>query len=451
MGLNTKTQNREAKKLTKVSLHHGRLRKFLQLLKERNATIRIDHDKYGKSRTATYGDNADSEYSLKDLLLSIWTDATDYAYYEYFKKNFEIVKSRPSTKKYHPSYEKLIVNLKCTFKFTPDIDNPREKDQLFFSGDRPQATNIYNAFPDIRLRIQQQIDRFIGLLENTENRFPYQALRNHTSHRCHRYKSLEKDIFQFLKDADKETKNEIRVRLKEVMSAYSKHLTYLEEKGIGHGKPEDRNVIQNRLTFQELSDIDAILIDEVTEEQLSVIRFENAFSEPSNWFDQNRYKKIHYWEDDLKSLAIADWPEYFLEHILLAYYELNTVCSEIVSIRDQIFDEVRYRLKFSKDGVQMIIPESAETLQDLSKLLSKYEYESNAFVNALRSDGNLLVKALRLLPDGFIDEERYPDRLFQSRIEKLLWEYLLYRMCDSCELKIEHVEDFYTPLYNPAH
>ncbi|MDR8392237.1 hypothetical protein NC796_13875 [Aliifodinibius sp. S!AR15-10] len=451
MSKKKESTNDDEANVTTVKVHEGRLRKLLQFLKEKEAIITVDHDIYGRSTTTRYSDSSETEYSIKDLALSIWTDktsATDWVYYDYLKSDYEVSRKRTAGK-YHPSYEKFIVGITCTFMETPGIENRAEKEQLFFSGDRPEQTNLLATFPDFRQGVKDEIKQFAALLQNGSEGFPYQQLRNHTAHRCHRYKKLEKDIFQYLKDATPSEVQDIGSRLAEVMSAYGDHLEQLERGGTSHENPKDGQVVEDRLQFKELSEPEDIAISLEEEQQLEDIGFEDAFSGKEHWLDGLRFKKITYWKQALDEVAISEWPDYVLEHILLAYFELNTVCSQIVDLRDQVYNEVSYYVKNSMDGKEIFTIKEVLTHHDLASMLSQYEYESNAFVDALRSDGNLLDKPLKQLPQNF-DGVSSPDRLFYSRIEKLLWEYLLFRMCDSCQLNKDHVAEFYTPLYNPA-
>lgn len=446
MGKSKKDENGEAVPATRINVHEARLRKILQELKEKDATITIDRDVHGESKTTTYGEGDHADHKLKELFLSVWEGTSDWTYYEYFKKNYETDRKRNIKDKHHPSYENYILRMTCDFKKSPDIERAMEKQQLFFSGDRPQATNVHAAIPDFREKVRREIERFVKQLQDDSKGFPYPYLRKHTGHRCHRYKQLEKDIFQYLKDADEATLVNVRDRLDEVFSAYVKHLELLDREEVGHGKPEEGKIVANRITFQELSSVEDIDISEETAEELESIGFKNAYSDQDEWFDELRFKKLAFWKDTLEELPIAEWPEYVMEHMLLAYFELNTVCEQIVGLRDQLFEEVSYLIEYSHIESQVVTIEPVFSIKDLSIVLSDYIYESNAFVDALRSDGILLNKPLHRLPQAF-EEIRSPDRLFYSRVEKLVWEYLLFRLCDSCELNKKHIAEFYTPLY----
>jgi hypothetical protein len=70
-------------------------------------------------------------------------------------------------------------------------------------------------------------------------------------------------------------------------------------------------------------------------------------------------------------------------------------------------------------------------------------------VDKLRSDGNLLLKSIGRLPHRLDKNDGYPNQLYYSRVEKLLWEYLLSRMCDSCQMAEKHVTDYSSPLSKP--
>lgn len=130
-----------------VKVHEGRLRKLLQFLRDEEAVIRVDYDEFENSKTTTYSSGDEGEHSLKELILNIWTDTTDWAYYEYQKNDYEVIRRTTAKKKHHPSYEKFIRDITCTFKENAKIDNLEEKEQLFFSGDRVQMTNVLAVFP----------------------------------------------------------------------------------------------------------------------------------------------------------------------------------------------------------------------------------------------------------------------------------------------------------------
>jgi len=436
------------KRLKSINIHEGRLRKLIQFLKEKEAVIKVDHDPYGNAKSTRYSSGNQTDYKLKELILSLWPETTDSAYYEYLKTDYKIHRKSTAKAKHHPSYEKFIKDIRCTFKENAHIDHVDYKEQLFFSGARPEQTNILAAFPHYRQDIVKEAKQFVELLESQKEGFPYQQLRNHTSHRCHRFKQLEKDIFQHFKDTDSSTLQSVRSNFANVMSSLVKHLEIFENNGVGHEEPDGKQVVKNRLRFKELSDPEDIEMTPQEEDKIKEIGFEKAFSEQSRWFDELRFKKITYWKNKLVDLPIKDWPPYFLEHILLAYFELNTVCSQIITLRDQLFEEVCFYVTYSKDGQELFTVEEILSPDDLSTLLSNYEYKSNAFVDALRSDGNLLQEPLQQLPQNF-DKIASPDNLFYSRIQKLIWEYLLFRMCDSCQLNRKHLAEFYTPLYNP--
>jgi len=440
--------SKKTKRLKSISIHEGRLRKLIQFLKEKEAVIRVDHDPYGNAKSTTYSSSKRSDHKLKEFILSIWPETTDSAYYEYLRTDYKIHRRSTAKAKHHPSYEKFIKDIRCTFMENAHIDQIDHKEQLFFSGARPEQTNILAAFPHFRQEIVKEANKFVELLESQQEGFPYQQLRNHTSHRCHRFKQLEKDIFQHLKDTNSSTLQLVRGNFANVMSSLVKHLEILENKGIGHEQPDGKHVVKNRLRLKELSDPEEIEISCRNEEKMKEIGFGKAFSEQSQWFDELRFKKITYWKNKLRELPIEDWPPYFLEHILLAYFELNTICSQIIALRDQLFEEVGFYVTYSKDGQEIFTIEEFLSPADLSILLSNYEYKSNAFVDALRSDGNLLREPLQRLPQNF-DKIASPDNLFYSRIQKLIWEYLLFRMCDSCQLSKEHIAEFYTPLFKP--
>ncbi|GEM_PF-6562565 len=434
-----------------ISIHEGRLRKLIQFLKEKEALVTIDYDPYGDPKTTKYSSSKETDNSLKELILNIWPEATDSAYYEYLKTDFEVHRKTTVKAKHHPSYERFIKDIQCTFKENAHIDQQQYKENLFFSGARPQQTNLLAAFPSFRQNIITEVKQFISLLNSENAGFPYQRLRNHTSHRCHRYKQLEKDIFQYFKDTNSSTLQEVRGNFSEVMHSFTQHLELLENQGVGHEQPDGIGVVENRLRFKELSNPKSIEIKPEELQRIEEIGFENAFSKKSEWFDDLRFKKIMHWKNELSDLSISDWPPFYLEHILLAYFELNTVCSQIVMLRDQLFDEVGFYITYSKDGQELFTIEEVLSPQQLSTVLSQYEYQSNSFVDALRSDGNLLQKPLQRLPKRLehFDKLTSPDNLFYSRIQKLIWEYLLYRMCDSCQINRDHVAEFYTPLYRP--
>lgn len=446
------TKNSQAnKRLKSITIHEGRLRKLIQFLKEKEALVTIDYDPYGDPKTTKYSSSKKTNNSLKELILNIWPEATDSAYYEYLKTDYKAHRMTTVKAKHHPSYEKFIKDIRCTFKENAHLDQQQYKEQLFFTGVRRQQTNLLAAFPNFRQDIITKVKQFISLLDSENAGFPYQRLRNHTSHRCHRYKQLEKDIFQHFKDTDSSTLEQVRSNFSKVMTSFIKHLESLEEQGVGHEQPDGLRVVENRLRFKQLSNPENIEIKSEEQQHIKKVGFEEAFSNESEWFDGLRFKKITYWKNELSNLPIAEWPSFYLEHILLAYFELNTVCSEIITLRDQLFDEVGFYVTYSKDGQELFTIEEVLSPQQLSTILSQYEYQSNSFVDALRSDGNLLQKSLQKLPKRLehFDKMTSPDNLFYSRIKKLIWEYLLYRMCDSCQINREHVAEFYTPIYRP--
>ncbi|WP_445665585.1 hypothetical protein [Fodinibius sp. AD559] len=438
-----------SKRLKSISIHEGRLRKLIQFLKKREALVTIDYDPYGAPKTTKYSSSKETENSLKELILNVWPEATDSAYYEYLKTDYKAHRKTTVKTKHHPSYEKFIKDIRCTFKENAHLDQKQYKEQLFFSGVRRQQTNLLAAFPKFRKNIITEINQFVGLLESDKRGFPYQRLRNHTSLRCHRYKQLEKDIFQYFKDTDSSTLQEVRSNFSEIMKSFIKHLGSLEKEGAGHEQPDGLRILDNRLQFKELSDPKNMKIESEEQQRIKEIGFEETFSNQSEWFNRLRFKKITYWKNELSDLPISDWPPFYLEHILLAYFELNTVCSQIVTLRDQLFDQVGFYVTYSKDGQKLFTIEEVLTPKQLSTILSQYEYQSNSFVNALRSDGNLLQKPLQKLPERLehFDKLTSPDNLFYSRIQKLIWEYLLYRMCGSCQPKRDHVAEFYNPHY----
>lgn len=437
---------KESKRLKSITIHEARLRKLIQFLKEKEALVTIDYDPYGDPKTTKYSSSKETANSLKELIISIWPEATANAYYEYLKTDYEAHRKTTVKAKHHPSYEKFIKDIQCTFKLNAKLDNTSHKEQLFFSGARPEQTNILAAFPNYRRDIIKDIKQFVSLLETQEEGFPYQQLRNLTSHRCHRFKDIEKDLFQYFKDANSTTLQSVRSNFAETMSSFITHLEKLEREEVGHGNPDGVNIVENRLRYSELSKPMNIDLKPEEKQKIESIGFQDAFSDKNSWFDELRFKKITYWKNKLKNLEISDWPPYYLEHILLAYFELNTVCAKIVMLRDQLFDQVGFYISYSKDGQERFSMDERLSPEALSTLLSNYEYKSNDFVDALRSDGNLLQGAIQKLNPVF-DKISSPDNLFYSRIKKLIWEYLLFRMCDSCQIKREHVSALYTPLY----
>ena len=114
----------------KVYLQKARLMELLQTLKKRNAKIQINLDVTGEERSATYGPGEDCEFTLHELLQTIWDDqrkdgigATDAVIYKYFSSNFEVdLKSRAYS--FLPpkgDIDPAIKNIKAHFRNIPKI------------------------------------------------------------------------------------------------------------------------------------------------------------------------------------------------------------------------------------------------------------------------------------------------------------------------------------------
>lgn len=439
----------------KVYLHQARLMELVQTLKNQNAEITIDLDITGQQRKTRYGDTETTDHSLKQLLEIIWSEernkglhASEYSINEYFRSEYEF-DARSRGYAYLPpngDVEESLKNITAEFRQSKDIQNRDLKQTTFFDGHLPQSTNLLAVFPDFRKAIQRRIDRFVSDLNNSKEGFPYLQLRNDTGHRCHRYKTIEKDIFQYIKDADRKNLSKIRENLISVMSAYSDHLEQLEANGLHRQKPQEGKFLEDKLSYKELSNTQDIHIDSNQASYLDSTGFLYAFKNKENWFDDYRLKKIEYWINNLSNLEIGSWPEFYLEHILLAYFELNAVCAQLVQIRESIFHEIGFRVVFSKDGMKPSWNQYIDTLDELAGLLSNYEYVSNAFVERIHADGHLLREPLFALPVPLRQQNTYPDHLYFSRVEKLLWKYLLGRLCECCDVDKALVEGYYAPL-----
>ena len=455
MGKKNSRNNSGNDSAKRVYLHQARLMELLQTLKNQQAEISLNLDINGQQRKTTYGVTDQSEYTLKELLYVVWSEdlheklhASEYSINEYFRSDYEF-DSRSRGYAYLPpngNVEESIKNITAEFRQSKQIQNRDLKQITFFDGHLPQSTNLLAVFPDFRTSIKQRIDRFVSELTQSNNGFPYLQLRNDTGQRCHRYKSIEKDIFQHIKDTDPENLTLIRENLISVMSAYSLHLEQVEASGLHRQKPEEGKFLTDKLSYKELSNPKDIDIDSEEVSYLDSLGFQYAFKDKESWFDKYRFKKMQYWIDNLSRLDVDSWPEFYLEHILLSYFELNAVCSELVQIRESIFHEIGFRIVFSKDGVKPSWNQYIDTLDELAGLLSNYEYVSNAFVERIHADGHLLREPLFALPEPLRQQNTYPDHLYFSRVEKLLWKYLLGRLCECCEVDKTLVEGYYVPL-----
>lgn len=443
----------------KIYLHQARLRELVQTLKHRDAEITIKLDPTGENRKTSYGSTQQSEHTLKELLQFVWSEerhekigASVYAIDDYFRSDYYVDK-RSRGYAYLPpegEIEESVKNITAEFRESKYIENRDLKQTTFFDGHLPQSTNILSVFPNFRSSIKNRIDAFISDLKDYDEGFPYLQLRNDTGHRCHRYKSIEKDIFQYIKDTDAKSLAGIRENLIEVMTAFSNHLEQLEKQGKHYQKPQKGVFLNDKLSYKELSNPKEITIENDEEDDLNDLGFQYAFENQQLWFDEYRFKKMEYWIDTLKSLDISSWPEFYLEHLLLAYFELNTVCTQLIEIREAIFSEIGFRVNFSKDGLKPSWNQYVDSLNELAGLLSNYEYVSNSFVRKIREDGHVLREPLFALPKALRQQNTYPDHLYYSRLEKLLWKYLLHRLCECCDVDKTLVDGFYTPLSKKA-
>lgn len=439
----------------KVYLQKARLMELLQTLKKRNAKIRINLDRTGEERAATYGPGEDCEYTLNDLLETIWSDerkqglyASKAVIYKYFSTNFEVdLKTRAYS--FLPpkgDIDPAIKNVKAHFRSSSNIENREKKQEMLFGGLLPQATNVLVAFPSLRQRVIHRLKSFISILETETEGFPYQQLRDITELRCYRHKSTEKGIFQYIKESDGESLKGIKVNLLCVLKANVEHLKDQEANGVSTEEPHDEKLLTNKLTYQELSDPQSNTITDDEIARIEKVGFQTAFSGKEQWFDDLRLKKLDYWKSNLSYLKMSNWPVYYVEHYLAAYIELNVVCEELLQIRRDIFQEIGFDVTFSENGVLPKWTQKVDTLEQLASLLSNYIYESNAFVRKIRADGYILLKPLYALRKPLREDYNKPDKTYYSRVERLLWKYILIHLCDCCHMSKDWIENHHNPI-----
>lgn len=439
----------------KVYLQKARLMELLQTLKKRNAKIQINLDVSGEERVATYGPGEDCEFSLKELLETIWDDtrkdgigATEAVIYKYFSSNFEVdLKSRAYS--FLPpkgDIDPAIKNVKAHFRSSSNIENREKKQEMFFGGLLPQATNVLVAFPSFRQQVIHRLESFTYILESSTEGFPYQQLRDITELRCYRHKLTEKGIFQYLKESDGEALKKFKFNLLYVLKAYVEHLKDQEANGVSTEEPHDEKLLTNKLTYHELSDPQSISITDEEITRIEKTGFQTAFSVKERWFDDLRLKKLDYWKANLSHLKMSNWPDYYVEHYLAAYIELNVVCEELLQIRKDIFQEIGFDVTFSEDGVLPKWTQKVDTLEQLASLLSNYIYESNAFVRKIRADGYILQKPLYALRKPLREDYNKPDKTYYSRVERLQWKYILIHLCDCCHMNKDWIENHHDPI-----
>lgn len=439
----------------KVFLQKARLMELLQVLKKRDAKIQINFDLTGAKKKTTYGPGKACDHTLNDLLKTIWTDerkqglyASEGVIYKYFSTNFEIdQKSRAYS--YLPpkgDIDPAIKNIKAHFRNTPDIENHQRKQELFFGGLLPQSTNLLVAFPYLRQHVIQRLEAFATILLSSDKGFPYQQLREITELRCYRYKGIEKGIFQFIKESDDQTLKKMRDNLHRIIKAQINHLKNQEAKGVYMEEPKDEKLLSDKLTFRDLSEPNSITYSEDDVDNIENIGFQKAFINEQEWFNDLHLKKLDYWKVNLSNLKISDWPDYYVEHYLAAYIELNIVCAGILQIRRAIFQEIAFDVTFSEKGVLPKWTQKFDNLEDLASILSNYIYESNAFVKKIKADGYILQKPLYALRRPLREDYDKPDKTYYSRIERMIWKYILIRLCDCCNMNKDWIKNHHDPI-----
>ena len=441
----------------KVKIHEGRLRVLLQILKDKSAEIKIPLDRTGKNHETIYGYTDNSDYTLVELLETVWPDEEEYPYgatkgaiREYFRTKFEVINKETDKGRLHSAFEKLILNIQGTFNYGAGIENYNKKEELFFSGKHPIATGIQESYPELKLGIYNKFNSLFAHFSingiPSKRRFSTElTIELFAPYRFHRYEKLENKAIDYLNKISMKQATDFNFNFLRLLEEYCQVL--FPKKAFGNSNSDSKKscLIPGYSTFNELS-----LFAPIPEQEVNSIdaveRFFTLFQDQEQWFDRFRFQKIDYKREYLLSTPVKKWPKFALEHVFLSFLELNIVVSEVLSLGKQIEQEVGFIIKYSKDAVEIHQTQEIKSVDKLIDVLSNYQFESTAFSEPVQSDGHFMKKPIRRKTTHLQEVSPSFKKSYKQTIEKKLWRYIITTLSQGLQLNSSYLTLFEDPL-----
>lgn len=119
--------------------------------------------------------------------------------------------------------------------------------------------------------------------------------------------------------------------------------------------------------------------------------FKDIFSDLSIWFDQYRYRRFGLMSTKLSKVNVNEWPNWTVEHIILAHLEYIYLRDEVENIvLSELNNNVHFALHTSSHGATIDMQNDFVDLQTLADTLVDYRFPGGIGSNVNIKGGNIL-------------------------------------------------------------
>lgn len=171
-------------------------------------------------------------------------------------------------------------------------------------------------------------------------------------------------------------------------------------------------------------------------------KVEEDFSEPDNWFDEFRFRRLQSIRSELLNINVNDWPQWTIEHVILAQWEFICLMEQVEEIViNELKNSIRFTLNTSTDGKTIDMQTDDIYLEELGEILTHYRFPGGIEKHLNIERNNLFDGSFYKYPDGLIARNQQPAHIITLKIEIILATYLCNVLCSYIGLSEKSKDD----------